>query len=79
MARRLLAVVLMGIFLIGMLDGGSAEARRRRKRCHRSYPTVCIRGGADLDCGDIRFKNFKVAGSDPHGFDGDSDGIGCET
>ena len=23
-------------------------------------------------------RNFKVVGSDPHGFDGDNDGIGCE-
>lgn len=79
MARRLLAVSLVAVFLIGMLDGGSAEARRRKKRCHRSYPTVCIRGGADLDCDQVRFDNFKVVGSDPHGFDGDNDGIGCET
>jgi micrococcal nuclease len=33
----------------------------------------------DLDCGDITFENFTVTGSDPHGFDGDNDGIGCET
>jgi micrococcal nuclease len=31
-----------------------------------------------LNCGDISFHNFKVIGSDPHGFDGDKDGIGCE-
>jgi hypothetical protein len=48
--------------------------------CHSSYPTVCIPPPPpDLDCGDIAFKNFKVVGSDPHGFDGDNDGIGCET
>ena len=78
MTRRVLAVVLMGIFLIGMLDGGSAEARKRKRKCHSSYPTVCIRGGADLDCDQVRYKNFKVVGSDPHGFDGDNDGRGCE-
>ena len=37
----------------------------------------------DLDCGDIGFRNFTVLWNvpdpDPHGFDGDRDGIGCET
>jgi micrococcal nuclease len=31
-----------------------------------------------LDCGDISTRNFKVVGSDPHRFDGNNDGIGCE-
>lgn len=47
--------------------------------CDPSYPDVCIaRTPPDLNCGDISFHNFKVVGSDPHGFDGDNDGIGCE-
>jgi hypothetical protein len=33
----------------------------------------------DLDCSDVPHKRFKVVGTDPHGFDGDRDGIGCET
>ena len=33
----------------------------------------------DLDCSEIPKKNFKVTGSDPHGFDADNDGIGCES
>ena len=32
-----------------------------------------------MNCDDIPEKNFKVKGSDPHGFDGDNDGIGCES
>jgi hypothetical protein len=48
--------------------------------CDPSYPTVCIKPPPpDLDCGDIPHTNFKVVGSDPHGFDGDNDGVGCET
>jgi len=47
--------------------------------CHPSYPTVCIPAPPpDLDCPQISFRNFKVVGSDPHRFDGDNDGIGCE-
>lgn len=48
--------------------------------CHPSYPTVCIPPPPpDLDCGEISFRRFDVTGSDPHGFDGDDDGVGCES
>jgi len=48
--------------------------------CDPSYPDVCIAAyPPDLDCGEISQKNFKVVGSDPHGFDRDNDGIGCES
>jgi uncharacterized protein YraI len=47
--------------------------------CDPSYPTVCIPPRPpDLDCGEIPYRRFQVIGSDPHGFDGDNDGIGCE-
>ena len=49
------------------------------ERCDPSYPTVCIPSPPpDLDCGDIPYRRFLVVGSDPHNFDGDGDGIGCE-
>jgi hypothetical protein len=52
---------------------------RRRRHCDRSYPTVCIRPPPpDRDCPDVPYRNFKVVGRDPHGFDGDGDGVGCE-
>jgi len=48
--------------------------------CDPSYPDVCIAPyPPDLNCGDIGYSNFRVIGSDPHGFDGDNDGIGCES
>ncbi len=47
--------------------------------CDSSYPTVCIPSPPpDLDCSDISYKRFKVLSPDPHRFDGDKDGIGCE-
>ena len=47
--------------------------------CHPSYPDTCIRGPPPpLNCDNISFRNFKVVEPDPHGFDGDNDGIGCE-
>ena len=48
--------------------------------CDTSYPDVCIPPyPPDLDCGEIQFANFKVLPPDPHRFDGDKDGIGCES
>jgi micrococcal nuclease len=47
--------------------------------CHPSYPAVCIPPPPpDLDCKDVPFRRFSVVGSDPHRFDGDHDGVGCE-
>jgi hypothetical protein len=50
------------------------------KDCDSSYPDpTCIKSPPpDLDCKDIPHRGFQVVGSDPHGFDGDNDGIGCE-
>ena len=51
----------------------------KENRCDPSYPNVCIPSPPpDLDCGDIGFSNFKVLPPDPHNFDSDKDGIGCE-
>lgn len=47
--------------------------------CDPSYPTVCIPPPPpDLNCDDIPYRNFVVLPPDPHHFDGDEDGIGCE-
>jgi micrococcal nuclease len=48
--------------------------------CDPAYPDVCIPPAPpDLDCGQIAARRFRVLAPDPHGFDGDSDGIGCES
>jgi len=47
--------------------------------CEPSYPDVCIPPSPpDLDCGDVAYRRFTVYPPDPHRFDGDYDGIGCE-
>jgi hypothetical protein len=46
--------------------------------CDPAYPTVCIPPPPDLNCGNIPHKRFRVNGADPHRFDGDRDGVGCE-
>jgi micrococcal nuclease len=48
--------------------------------CNPSYAGVCIPSPPpDLDCSDISQTGFTVSGSDPHGFDRDNDGVGCES
>ena len=47
--------------------------------CSPAYPGVCIPPAPpDLDCGDISYRRFTVLAPDPHRFDGDGDGVGCE-
>ena len=48
--------------------------------CDPAYPTVCTPPSPpDLDCGDITFRRFTVLPPDPHRFDGDKNGVGCES
>lgn len=49
-------------------------------RCDPSYPTVCIAPPPpDLDCDDVPYRDFVVRPPDPHNFDGNGDGRGCES
>jgi micrococcal nuclease len=57
--------------ITGADDGGN---------CDPSYPGVCIAPAPpDLDCGDIPYRRFQVLPPDPHNFDRDGDGVGCES
>jgi hypothetical protein len=52
--------------------------------CAPSYPTHCIPPPPpDLDCKDVPWTDFTVLWNvpdpDPHRFDGDHDGLGCES
>jgi len=46
--------------------------------CDPSYPDVCISPPPFLKCEDISYRNFRVLPPDPHRFDRDKDGVGCE-
>ena len=53
----------------------------RDGNCDPSYPDFCIppiEQAGDLDCKDVDGNNFTVRPPDPHGFDGNDDGTGCE-
>jgi micrococcal nuclease len=51
--------------------------------CDRSYPDLCVpRYPPDLDCSWVYARgesHIAVRGADPHGFDGNDDGVGCES
>lgn len=70
-----------GAGLWGEDPGATAEAETGGDgdRCHAAYPGVCIPPPPpDLDCGDLDVRRFRVLPPDPHRFDGDGDGLGCE-
>ena len=68
-------------FMSGYDNGFESCAQdSSNENCDSSYPDVCIASPPpDLNCDDVPYKNIKVQGNDPHGFDRDSDGIGCES
>ena len=66
---------------VGMVPlGQSLTVTTPSGNCDPSYPTVCIAPAPpDLDCGDIPHRRFEVLPPDPHKFDRNQDGIGCES
>lgn len=50
------------------------------RNCDPNYTGACIAPyPPDLDCGEVAAEDFRSVGSDPHGFDGDDDGLACES
>ena len=57
----------------------TTEQVLEQSNCSPAYPNTCIpEPEPDLDCGEISYRRFKVLPPDPHMFDSDGDGIGCE-
>lgn len=85
MNARLIASILTIIFFTNIFSVFFSsiieiEATTNEDDCDSSYPDVCITPyPPDLNCDDIPNKNFEVLPPDPHGFDREEDGIGCET
>ncbi|MBD2020647.1 excalibur calcium-binding domain-containing protein [Leptolyngbya sp. FACHB-36] len=72
--RPFLTLLIAAIVALFAIQLASAKA------CDRAYPTVCIAPKPpNLDCKNIPHRNFPVRSPDPHRFDRDRDGIGCET
>jgi hypothetical protein len=56
-----------------------ATTRAPAQNCHPSYPDFCIPPPPDLDCEDVNDSDFTVLPPDPHRFDREGDGLGCES
>ncbi len=79
LVKRRLCIGAPAVVTIAASAWGLASHSTAAGNCHESYPTVCIPPPPpDLDCGEISYRRFEVKQPDPHGFDGDKDGIGCE-
>jgi hypothetical protein len=57
----------------------TTTTRAPTRNCDPSYPDFCMPPPPDLDCADINGRNLTVLPPDPHGFDREGDGLGCES
>lgn len=74
------SAVAIAVTIVALNSPWSLAQTSNQTNCDPSYPDVCIAPPPpDLDCGEIEYRNFRVTGDDPHRFDGDKDGIGCES
>ncbi|MBT8172572.1 MAG: thermonuclease family protein [Nitrosopumilus sp.] len=65
---------------VSELENSNNNPEPVKSNCDTSYPDFCIPSSPpDLDCKDIAQKGFTVLQPDPHRFDSDKDGIGCES
>lgn len=49
-------------------------------RCDPNYTGACVPPyPPDVDCPELTARRFRSVGSDPHGLDGDHDGVACES
>lgn len=72
--------MLIALAIAGVIALMSPNLALAQSNCDPSYPDVCIASPPpDLDCNEITHRRFRVVGTDPHGFDADQDGIGCES
>lgn len=79
--RRTQACAIVPAIAFALMGFGVAAptASAQADSCDPAYPTVCIPSGPDLDCGEISERGFRVESPDPHRFDADNDGVGCES
>ena len=57
----------------------AAPAPLPETACDPAYPEICIPSPPpDLSCRDVPHSRFRVLPPDPHGFDGNRDGVACE-
>jgi hypothetical protein len=76
----ILAIMLLANLQFIFLSSIQTTFHQTNSNCDSSYPYTCISSPPpNLNCKDISDKDFEVLPSDPHGFDRDEDGRGCES
>lgn len=81
-----MAILLSVITSLFLIVGVTVSvAQQPAQSCDPAYPKdllgnkICIPSPPpDLNCKDISYRQFVVLPPDPHNFDSDKDGIGCE-
>lgn len=57
----------------------SQKLTASKQNCDPAYPDLCISQSlSNLKCQDVKQRNFRVLPPDPHNFDSNGDGVGCE-
>ena len=80
MTLCMIITIIVAMIIMSYELPAPAHPEHIKPDCLNSYPDFCISPGTpDLDCPDIPFSDFAVRGSDPHRFDRDNDGVGCES
>jgi micrococcal nuclease len=78
-AQRRAQTARVGLWRTSLLSPVTGGEAATTKTCDASYPDVCIPPAPpDLGCDEITDRRFQVLPPDPHGFDPDGNGIGCE-
>ena len=76
----ILAIMLFANLQFIFLSSIQTNSHQDKSNCDSSYPDTCISSPPpNLNCDDMSDKDFEVLPPDPHGFDRDEDGIGCES
>ena len=77
--------ILIGSLTFLLIIATTVTIAQSTQNCDPAYPKdlagneICIPSPPpDLDCKDISYRRFVVLDPDPHNFDSDKDGIGCE-
>jgi hypothetical protein len=77
--------ILIGSLTFLLIIATTVTIAKSNQNCDPAYPKdlagnqICIPSPPpDLDCKDISYRQFVVLQPDPHNFDSDKDGIGCE-
>ncbi len=80
-ATSLLGLAGLGMFVTALALASGETQTNAQGSCDPHYPDFCIPSAPpDLDCTQLQpsQRNFRAYAPDPHDFDIDDDGIGCE-